>query len=67
MDGAIGFVSASDGVNILDKVTKADRSEGDVHLMGNPHINTSPVNWKTIAKNITIGLIKSGSVKFCFL
>jgi len=58
MDGAIGFVSASHGVNILDKVTKADRSEGDVHLMGNPHINTSPVNWKIIARNITIGLIK---------
>ncbi len=58
MDGAIGFVSASHGVNILEKVTKADRSEGDVHLMGNPHINTSPVNWKIIARNITIGLIK---------
>ncbi len=58
MDGAIGFVSASDGIVILDKVTKADRSEGDVHLMGNPHINTSPANWKVIAKNITIGLIK---------
>lgn len=58
MDGAIGFVSASHGVKILDKVTKADRSEGDVHLMGNPHINTSPVNWKIIARNITIGLIK---------
>ncbi len=58
MDGAIGFVSASHGVTILDKVDKADRSEGDVHLMGNPHINTSPVNWKIIARNITIGLIK---------
>jgi ABC-type Zn uptake system ZnuABC Zn-binding protein ZnuA len=58
MDGAVGFVSASHGVNILDKVNKADRSEGDVHLMGNPHINTSPVNWKIIARNITIGLIK---------
>lgn len=58
MDGAIGFVSASHGVNVLDKVDKADRSEGDVHLMGNPHINTSPANWKIIARNITIGLIK---------
>lgn len=58
MDGAIGFVSASDGIDILDKVAKADRSEGDVHLMGNPHINTSPVNWKVIARNITIGLMK---------
>jgi len=58
MDGAIGFVSVSDGVNILEKVEKADRSEGDVHLMGNPHINTSPLNWKIIATNITVGLMK---------
>ena len=58
MDGATGFVSASDGVVIIDKLTKGDRSEGDVHLMGNPHINTNPVNWKVIAENITVGLIK---------
>lgn len=58
MDGAIGFVSVSDGVVILDKPEKADRSEGDVHLMGNPHINTSPLNWKIVARNITVGLIK---------
>ena len=58
MDGADGFVSVSDGVNVLQKVSKADRTEGDVHLMGNPHITTGPVNWKIIADNITIGLIK---------
>ena len=58
MDGEIGFVSVSDGVNILQKVEKADRTEGDVHLMGNPHINTGPMNWKVIATNITTGLIK---------
>ncbi|MBN2633254.1 MAG: zinc ABC transporter substrate-binding protein, partial [Bacteroidales bacterium] len=58
MDGEPGFVSVSDGINILEKVEFGDRTEGDVHLMGNPHITTSPVNWKTIAKNITIGLMK---------
>lgn len=58
IDGAIGFVGVSDGVKILQKVGKGDRTEGDVHLMGNPHITTSPVNWKVIAKNITIGLKK---------
>ena len=58
MDGAEGFVSVSDGVTILQKVDKADRTEGDVHLMGNPHINTGPLNWKIIADNITIGLVK---------
>ena len=58
MDGEIGFVSVSDGVNILQKVEKVDRTEGDIHLMGNPHINTGPLNWKTIGLNITTGLIK---------
>jgi len=58
MDGAIGFVSVSDGVNVLQKLEKADRTEGDVHLMGNPHINTGPLNWKVIASNIATGLMK---------
>lgn len=58
MDGEIGFVSVSDGVNVLEKVEKADRTEGDIHLMGNPHINTGPLNWKIIADNMTIGLRK---------
>ncbi len=58
MDGAIGFVSVSDGVKILQKVEKADRTEGDVHLMGNPHITTGPLNWKVIATNIATGLMK---------
>ncbi len=58
MDGEIGFVAVADGVDILEKIQTADRTEGDVHLMGNPHINTSPLNWKAIAQNITIGLQK---------
>lgn len=58
MDGEIGFVAVSDEINILEKVEKADRTEGDIHLMGNPHINTGPLNWKIIADNITIGLRK---------
>ena len=58
MDGETGFVSVSDGVHVLQKVEKADRTEGDVHLMGNPHINTGPLNWKIIATNITTGLMK---------
>jgi len=58
MDGEIGFVSVSDGVEVLQKVEKADRTEGDIHLMGNPHINTGPLNWKVIATNIATGLSK---------
>ena len=59
MDGEPGFVSVSDGVNVLEKIEIGDRTEGDVHLMGNPHITTGPLNWKIIARNITIGLIKT--------
>jgi zinc/manganese transport system substrate-binding protein len=66
MDGEIGFVAVSDGINILEKVEHGDRTEGDVHLMGNPHINTSPLNWKIIAKNITIGLIKTDPANASF-
>ena len=58
MDGEIGFVAVSDGVQILEKVEKADRTEGDIHLMGNPHFNTGPTKWRKIAENITIGLQK---------
>ena len=58
MDGEIGFVSVSDGVDVLQKIEKADRTEGDIHLMGNPHFTTGPLKWKYIARNITIGLRK---------
>jgi zinc/manganese transport system substrate-binding protein len=66
IDGATGFVSVSDGVEVLQKVEKGYRTEGDVHLMGNPHINTSPLNWKIIAENITIGLIKTDPANSSF-
>jgi len=58
MDGETGFVAAADGVKLLQKPEKADRTEGDIHLMGNPHIHTGPLNWKNIAQNIAIGLQK---------
>lgn len=60
MDGQTGFVAVSPGIPILQKVTgNIDQSRGDIHLMGNPHIHTGPLNWKHIAENITIGLVKN--------
>ncbi len=55
-DGQPGFVSASQGVPLLDVPSSLDRSAGDVHLYGNPHIFTSPLNAKIIAANIAAGL-----------
>ena len=58
MDGAIGFVTASPGIEILEKPATISRSEGDIHVIGNPHIQTSAINWKKISENILIGLKK---------
>ncbi len=57
--GQPGFVAAADGVKLLDKPKVLSRSEGGLHIYGNPHIITSPVNFKVIAQNIEIGLEKN--------
>ncbi len=59
MDGGLGYVTAYTNLDILEKPQGAiSRSEGDVHVSGNPHIHTSPINWRTISENILIGLKK---------
>jgi zinc/manganese transport system substrate-binding protein len=58
IDGAEGYVSASHGLELLEKPASMDRSAGDVHIYGNPHITTSPLNITVIARNITTGLCK---------
>ncbi len=56
--GQPGFVSASDGIQLLDKPSIVTRNEGGVHIYGNPHIYNGPLNGKIIARNITVGLKK---------
>jgi zinc/manganese transport system substrate-binding protein len=56
--GQTGFVAAYDGLDLLEKPAVMSRSEGDLHIYGNPHITTNPLNFKQIAENITIGLEK---------
>jgi zinc/manganese transport system substrate-binding protein len=57
--GQKGFVSASAGLKIIEVPITVSRAEGDVHIYGNPHIHTSPLNGKTIAENICVGLKKN--------
>jgi len=54
--GQPGYVAAADGVKLLEVPSSLDRSQGDVHIYGNPHITTSPLNMKVVAQNISIGL-----------
>ncbi len=57
-DGAIGYVAAAQGIDLLEKPASLDRSAGDVHIYGNPHIQTSPINIAVVARNIATGLCK---------
>ncbi len=57
--GQQGYVSASAGVKIIEQPVTVSRAEGDVHIYGNPHIHTSPLNGKTIAENICAGFKKN--------
>jgi zinc/manganese transport system substrate-binding protein len=56
--GQKGYVSASAGITIIETPVTISRAEGDVHIYGNPHIHTSPLNGKVIAENICVGLKK---------
>jgi zinc/manganese transport system substrate-binding protein len=48
-EGASGFFMASSHVNLLGKGGAADRSRGDVHPGGNPHIQANPANMLAVA------------------
>ena len=47
--GAPGYFAAADQVPRLEIPTRLDRSEGDVHPSGNPHVHTDPRNIRAIA------------------
>src|SRR6266480_7258706 len=47
--GKPGYFEAASFVPILDKPSRLDRSEGDVHAAGDPHIQTDPRNIARVA------------------
>jgi len=47
--GQPGYFEASQSVKMLDVPQKLDRSMGDVHAEGNPHIHTDPENILLVA------------------
>jgi ABC-type Zn uptake system ZnuABC Zn-binding protein ZnuA len=55
--GQKGYVAAAQGMRLLEKPSVVSRSEGGVHLYGNPHVTCSPINMKVAARNIATGLI----------
>lgn len=55
-DGGPGYVTVYTGIKLLDVPASVSRSEGDIHVYGNPHIWTDPVNGVLIGQNILTGL-----------
>jgi zinc/manganese transport system substrate-binding protein len=56
LEGGPGYVTAYTGVSLLEIPAAADRSTGDVHIFGNPHLATDPLRALQVARNITTGL-----------
>jgi ABC-type Zn uptake system ZnuABC Zn-binding protein ZnuA len=51
--GAAGFLEVSNAIELLEIPTgRVDRSQGDVHPMGNPHYQLDPENGKSMAQSI---------------
>ena len=57
-EGGRGYVTAYTGIELLDIPIAADRSGGDVHIFGNPHLTTDPLRALQVARNITVGLTR---------
>lgn len=55
----LGYVDCSVYVTPLEVPSRIDRSLGDQHPMGNPHINLDPVLGRAMVRAITEGLSRS--------
>jgi ABC-type Zn uptake system ZnuABC Zn-binding protein ZnuA len=55
-EGGPGFVPVFRGISLLEVPASLSRSQGDIHVDGNPHIHTDPINAIIIARNILGGL-----------
>lgn len=51
--GAAGYFLATDYVALSDIPTSLDRSQGDIHAAGNPHIQSSPLKILQVAQALT--------------
>lgn len=55
--GQMGFLAASDSVDLLEKPATVDRSQGDIHPYGNPHLQLDPRNIGVVAESVAARLI----------
>lgn len=56
--GSNGYFEAAQYVQMLEVPTRLDRADGDVHAMGNPHIQTDARNFLPVADALSKRLIQ---------
>ena len=56
--GTPGYFEASHFINMMEVPTRLDRSEGDVHPYGNPHVQTAPDSIAAVAKGLADKLVE---------
>jgi zinc/manganese transport system substrate-binding protein len=56
--GSNGYFEAAQYVQMLEVPTRLDRADGDVHAMGNPHIQTDARNFLPIAEALSKRLVQ---------
>lgn len=56
LPGKAGYFEAAAFVTLLDKPTRLDRADGDIHAAGDPHIQTDPRNIARIAAPLSARL-----------
>jgi ABC-type Zn uptake system ZnuABC Zn-binding protein ZnuA len=54
--GAPGLVTAYNGIELMEVPETFSRTQGDIHVYGNPHLWTDPANAIIIGRNILTGL-----------
>jgi len=55
-EGQSGYVAAYQGIRLLEVPATVSRAQGDIHVAGNPHIHSDPINAIIIGRNILAGL-----------
>jgi len=64
--GSLGYFEAAPLVHLLEVPSAVDRSMGDIHPLGNPHVTLNPHNIAVIAKALTARLsqLDAGNAAF---
>jgi len=64
--GSPGYFEAAAQVNLLEVPSSFDRSLGDIHPQGNPHLQLDPHNIATVAKALTVrfAMLDAGNAEY---